>query len=246
MKHFLGIVLLLSSFYSSFSQSLIVGIPSADVAEKHHLEFTHESQIGLQSRPYKWNSFNFLCYGLGNNAELTVTLNNLNNDGSTNAAIGFGAKKVFPIFKSNNKWEHKLTAGSNILYGKQSGNIGFWSYGHYSFRVPATKTRLTAGVNYGQSQTFGFKSVMQNNQVTLTGRKLGSFIGGIEQPLYKNISLIADWYSGTHDLAAFIPALQIDVKHHVFIVGYKIPNNAASGNRALIVEFMLNLPTRKR
>ena len=71
-------------YHGSFSQSLIVGIPSIDVAEPHHLEVTHETQLNFWERPAKWNSFNFACYGLGSNAELTTTLNNLSNDGSEN------------------------------------------------------------------------------------------------------------------------------------------------------------------
>jgi hypothetical protein len=67
---------------------------------------------------------------------------------------------------------------------------------------------------------------------------------GFEQPLTKHLSLIADWYSGTHALAAVIPAFQYDIGHNVLILGYKIANNIESGNNALIVEFMINIPTK--
>jgi hypothetical protein len=67
---------------------------------------------------------------------------------------------------------------------------------------------------------------------------------GFEQPLTKHISLIGDWFSGTHDLAAFIPAMQIDIKKHVLIFGYKFPN-PNTGSHAFILEFMVSIPTKK-
>jgi hypothetical protein len=63
------IFILLTSY--TFAQSLIVGIPSADVAEKHHLEITHETQWNFWGQTSKWNSFNFACFGLGNGLEIT-------------------------------------------------------------------------------------------------------------------------------------------------------------------------------
>ena len=72
------------------------------------------------------------------------------------------------------------------------------------------------------------------------------FIGGIEQPITKNWSFIADWYSGTHNLADFIPALQYKVGHQVFIAGYKFPNAGSGGKQAFIFEMMLTLPRFSR
>lgn len=240
------IVSFLLVFFSinSFSQSLLVGIPSADVAEKHHLEITHETQYNFWDKPAKWNSFNFACYGLGNGLEITATLNNLSNQGSTNLAIGAGAKKVFSLYKQN-PWESKITIGGNLIYGTYKQDFGVWTYGHYSFRIPKLKTRFTGGLNYGESQTFGYRTVMKDNKQVNQAQNLITFIGGVEQPLFKNVSFIADWYSGTHDLAAFIPAMQFDFGHNVLILGYKIPNNIESGNQALIVEFMLTIPDLK-
>jgi hypothetical protein len=61
---------------------------------------------------------------------------------------------------------------------------------------------------------------------------------GFEQPISHRVSIIGDWFSGEHDLAAFIPALQVDVKKHVLIFGYKFPT-ASTGDQALILECML-------
>lgn len=229
----------------AYSQSLIVGIPSADITPLHNLEFTHETQYNFWNKPSKWNSFNFMCYGIGNNAELTLTLNNLDNEMSKNLAAGFGAKKVFNIFKKKPNLEHKLIFGSNILYSTQRTNFGIWSYGLYSLRLPKTKTRLTGGISYGTSHTYGFRSKLVNNVEIQSPNNIGAILLGFEQPLSKNLSFIADWYSGTHALASVIPALQYDIGHNVIIVGYKIANNRQSGSNALILEFMINIPTKK-
>ncbi len=214
---FLSTVLFLffSVIFTSFSQSLIVGIPSADIAEKHHLEFTHETQWNFWEKPNKWNSFNFMCYGIGNNAELTLTRNNLDNESSKNLALGFGAKKVFNIFESTPDWEHKVVLGTNFLYSTQRSDLGFWSYALYSLRIPQTRTRLTGGFSYGTSHTYGFRTSLVNNVEMQTSNNIGTFLIAFEQPLTRLLSFIADWYSGTHALAALIPAMQYDIGHHV-------------------------------
>jgi hypothetical protein len=229
-------------FTSINAQSLIVGIPSADVAEKNHLEITHESQIGKSS----WNSFNFACYGLGKGWELTSTLNNLNNQGSSNLALGLGFKKIIPLNNRSPKTEQKLILGTNMLYAFQRKDPGIWSYAMYSFRIPASQTRFTGGVTYGESQTFGFKYNRNLTPMVLQENNRFEFLGGIEQPIAKGFSIIGDWYQGTHDLAAFIPAVQKDIGHHVLIVGYKIANNPSSGSNAFILEAMISIPTKRK
>ncbi|MFM7854218.1 MAG: hypothetical protein ACKO96_20415 [Flammeovirgaceae bacterium] len=165
MTHFFTIsFFVLISISLCPAQSLIVGIPSADVAEEHHLEITHESQLNFWESELKWNSFNFACYGIGHNTELTAALNNVNNEGSSNLAVGIGAKKVFPLpIKYNSINEMKLTVGSNLLYSTNKQELGFWAYGHASARISRTRTRLTVGGSYGTYQAFGFRSVLLAN-----------------------------------------------------------------------------------
>jgi hypothetical protein len=228
-------------------QSLIVGIPSADVADFHHIEMTHETQWSFWNKPRKWTSFNFFCYGIGKNAELTLVFNNINSKGSDNLAIGVGGKKVFQLTNSSHPLEQKLTFGSNLLYSTNREKFGVWAYSHYSFRIPKIKSRITAGLNYGQSQIFGFRKTFdENNQIVLKERNQFTFIGGIEQPIYKNYSIVADWYSGTHDIAALIIGAQAEIRHNILILGYKIPNNKESGSQAIIIEFMISLPSDRK
>ena len=248
---FFSITLLLffSIHFNSYSQSLIAGIPSADFVAHKDVELTHETQWNFWNSPNKWNSFNFMCYGIGNNAELTLTINNLDNKTSKDLALGFGGKKVIDIFKNKHHlWEQKIVLGTNILYATQPNNFGIWSYALYSLRIPQLKTRLTGGISYGTSQIYGFRTKFIDNVKieTQTPNNIGTVLLGFEQPLTEHLSFIADWYSGTHALAAVISAIQYDIGNSVFILGYKIANNKESGSNALIFELMINIPTKKK
>ena len=240
-------IILLISFFALpsflFSQSLIVGIPSADVAPEGEFEITHESQFYTEGNPRKWNSFNILCYGIGHNAELTSTLNNLNNLDNSRLALGFGVKKYLNLGE-NKELDARWTIGGNMLFSLQKDDIGGWVYSHISLRVPVLNTRLTGGLSYGSHHNFGYRNIPAEglNPVIKQNLTPFCFIGGIEQQVYKNWYFIADWYSGTHNLADFIPALQYRCGHQVFIAGYKIPNAGSGGKQAFIFEMMLTLP----
>jgi hypothetical protein len=84
------IILFIFFGFSSKAQSLIAGIPSADVVHKGHLEYTHESQVNFWTTPNqtKWASFNFLCYGIGNGIEISTSVINLSNKNMNNLAAG--------------------------------------------------------------------------------------------------------------------------------------------------------------
>jgi hypothetical protein len=227
------------------AQSLLVGIPSAEVAHKGKLEFTHESQVNFwESDKIKWNSFNFACYGIGHETEITANLLNLNNNRSSNISVAVGFKTSLPVLKKTlpETWEMKWTGGQNVMYSIQKQKFGSWTYSHLSVKLPRLRTQLIGGLSFGTSQMFGYRYVtdaVSGGETEIARRPL-AFIGGFVQPVYKNFSIVGDWYSGTHDLAAFIPALQFDkvFRQHTFIAGYKIPNNAESGSQAVICEIM--------
>ncbi len=230
-----------------FAQSLIVGIPSADVVHKNHIEFTHETQTNFwEKKDIKWNSFNFLTLGLGSNSEITLSANNLNNENSRDLALGLGVKKYFPIFqKKHEKWEFRWTIGGNILTFANRLHIGHWAYSHLSMRLPTTKTRLTGGLSQGTAHVFGFKQVLRNDVLVSEPYTPLSMIAGIEQPITKNVSFVADWYSGTHSLGMLIPCIQVNWRNSIFIAGYKIPNDPNDYN-AVILEWMLDIPLKKK
>lgn len=209
------------------AQSLIVGIPSADVTPHKSFLVASESQFSNFDtlRKTKWNSFNFVTYGLNPNTELSLSLNNFSLPKTNNLSLGLGIKKVIPLFSQtapNSQW--KLTLGKTLPISLQgNGLFGTWMYSTLSYRLPKTKTRITAGVSGGTKQLFGRNTIHS--------------IVGFEQPLSKRLSLVGDWYSGTHDLASFIPALQYTPKKNmIYILGVKLPNNARVGKPALMFE----------
>ena len=91
--------------------------------------------------------------------------------------------------------------------------------------MPKLNTRLTAGVSYGTKQIFGYDTL--------------AFIAGVEQPVTKKLTIIADWYSGNeHYLGLLIPGFSYKLpKNTTIYVGYQIPNSAASGPSGFVVEF---------
>lgn len=231
----------LSVLHTATAQSLIAGIPNASVAHKGHFEMTHESQFNWWENEFKWTSFNFWCYGVDERTELTVTFNNLASPGSGNLTAGVGFKRLVPLLPSRAQHELKLTVGTNALFSLQGRGLGFWSYGHLSGRLP----RLTAGLSYGTEQAFGFRTVSRptigpaaTGKDELRPLRPLSLIAGLEQPLVGRLSFIADWFSGTHDLAALITALQYDTHRVTYITGFKRANNPSSGVNALIIEVM--------
>lgn len=218
---FLLIISILSFGQAVKSESLIVGIPNAETVPKGEIQLAHESQL---TRKKKWNGFTFLNAGIGKRTELGVSLVNLNSKKIDNFTLATGIKTTRDLFVDK---ETGLlvrgTVGTNIPISLQGKGVGNWTYGHVSVKLPKVKTRLTTGASFGTKQLFGRNAV--------------SLIVGVEQPITKKLSFVADWYSGTHDLAAFIPAIQYNInKSDVIIAGLKIPNNARSGDLAIMIE----------
>jgi hypothetical protein len=228
------------------AQSLIAGIPSADVVHKGNLEFTHESQINFWSDPnqFKWASFNFICYGIGHETEITASLVNLANKDMNNLAFGTGFKKAHQFFKKDStlsKWETKLTFGQNVFFSLQRPEVSGWVYSHASFRLPKLHTRLTGGLTYGSPTFFDVAWTTENGSLVRNNDAVLCALAGIEQPFGKHFSLIADWYSGKHGIAAAIVATQFNFGHNVLILGYKKYNTETWNNGAIILEAMLRL-----
>lgn len=208
---------------AALSQSLIVGIPNAEVTPKGAFFFTHESQVKTVP-PSGWNTFQFLTFGAGHSTELALSFVNFGRPATGNRTIAAGFKSVYEFRRPTwHRWEARLTGGLMIPVSVDGLGAGVWAYSSASVRVPGLRTRLTFGPTYGTPQLFGVE-------------KVGA-MGGIEQPLTRHVSLVADWYSGRHDLAASIPAVQFNLpREFIFIVGYKVPNPGAPGGHALVLE----------
>jgi len=225
----LGLLLLSPS--NVRAQSVIVSVPSTDVTRPRELMLAHESQLNVWTydKPY-WNSFSFATYGIGRNIELAATLYGLSSPGSGNVAVAAGYKHRVPLMRDS-VWEPTIAFGQMIPVSLSGSGLGFWTFGVASTRLPGLRTRLTLGPSYGSRQIFG--------------RTVVSLLGGVEQPVAKKISLIADWFSGSHDLGALVPAIQWNVTHaFIVIAGVKIPNSARGGPVSGLVELTYELATK--
>jgi hypothetical protein len=243
-KTSLSIVLFLCLInYQTFCQSLIAGIPSADVAPEGKLMFTHESQVNSwKYDKVKWNSFNFMCYGVQKNLEFTVSFSNLSNSPVAHESIGIGFKKIIDV--PVHIPESKFIFGQNVLFGLgDKTTVGGWTYAMYSLRTPKLKTRLTFGLSFGSAELFGYDTItkFEGNMLKkeVIERNPLSFVAGLEQPLIKDkFLLIADWFSGRHDLSALIVGTQINFTHMAFISGYKFQNYENVNSGSIICEIM--------
>ena len=213
--------------FSLSAQSLIVGIPSTEAVHKKELMLAFEGQVNRFRAGNYFNSFTFSAYGLGHGTELAASLYGFSNPGSGNRSIGFGGKKVFGWNRTGDRWEKKVFVGGMVPFSFDGQGVGYWAYGGVSARVPGWKTRLTAGPSIGTKQIFG----------TAGGRNNLHAMVGIEQPLNKKWSIVTDWFTGTHDLAAGIFALSYQPdKKTMIIFGWKAANNGQSGKPAFMIE----------
>ncbi len=207
------------------AQQTIFNVPSADIAQKREIFLQHESQFNPFPNNQFWSGTHYGTLGIGFNTEIDATLFNVSTPSSDNISLGLGFKSAIPILKEElPKQEIKLTVGEMIPISLQGEGVGNWTYSHLSFKLPKVKTRLTAGASYGTKQIFGRDTI--------------SFIGGIEQPITKKISIVADYYSGTHALGFFIPGFSYSPNPDLsFFLGYQMPNNRRCGSQGFVFEF---------
>ncbi len=139
-----------------------------------------------------------------------------------------GSRHRVPV--GDSPWESALAFGQMIPVSLSGTELGLWTFGAASVRLPVTRTRLTLGPSYGSKHVFG--------------RTALSALAGVEQPLSKSFSVIFDWFSGGHDLGAAVPAVQWNVNHSfIVIAGVKLPNTARAGPVSALVELTDDLDT---
>lgn len=224
----LGLTGLLSAS-GVWAQQTIFNVPSADVTEKQSFFYQHQSELRPWNPGKTWQMTNNLGYGIGKHTELDATFIGLDAFGgkhgwSRNSALGLGFKTSLPLFpKKLEAEELKLVVGELIPIEFTGHSLGSWSYSELSGRIPFTKTRLTAGVNYGTKQIFNTSQF--------------SYMVGYEHPLTKHWMLQGDWFSGKHGQGAFIPGMVYIFKNGTMLsFGYQIPNPHARIHSAFIFE----------
>lgn len=221
---FIYLILFIVGFNSAYAQQTIFSVPSADITPTKNVFVLHESQFRPWNPDGYWIGTNYTSVGVGHNTEIDLTLFNVSSPLSHNIVLGTGFKSSLPLpSKKLVDHEVKLTIGSMLPVSLQGEGVGNWSYAHMSGRLPKLKTRLSAGVNFGTKQLFGRNTV--------------GFIGGIEQPVTKKLSIIGDWYSGTHSYGFFIPGISYSITNTICLyAGWQIPNNRRCGKSGFVFE----------
>nr|MCU0623155.1 hypothetical protein [Gemmatimonadaceae bacterium] len=177
------------------SQSLIVGIPNADVTPRGAWFLTHESQVKPFGDPAGWNTFQFLTYGAGFGTEIALSFVNFGRPATGNRTVALGFKTVLEQHgPARSVWDPRATFGVMVPKSVDARGAGVWAFGSGSVRLPRWRTRFTVGPTYGTPQLFGIEKA--------------GIMAGVEHPFNRHVSFVADWYSGRHDLAASIPAIQ--------------------------------------
>jgi len=208
--------------FEAHAQQTIFNVPSADILEKDKNFLQHESQFRSKDPDKFWNSANYFAHGIGHNTELDITQFNLSTPASNNVTIGIGGKTAL-FFDEKDPYQIKTIVGFMLPISLQSNGVGHWFYASESVVLPQTNTRITAGFSSGSKQVFG--------------KNVNSFMGGIEQKITNDLSLIGDWYSGHHawGLAAlgFSYALP---KNITFYGGYQVTNSKQNGRNSFVIE----------
>lgn len=206
------------------AQQTIFNVPSADVTPKGSIFLQHESQFRLWKPGKFWVGTHYAAVGIGYNTDLDATLFNVSSPRSDNIALGLGFKSFFPLLANDfPEREFKLTVGGMVPISLQGKGAGGWGYSHLSGRLPHLNTRLTAGISGGTEILFG--------------RDVVTFIGGFEQPITKDLTLIADWYSGRNALGFFIPGFSYAFSQNITgYFGFQIPNRSQNGRSGFVFE----------
>ena len=203
-------------------------MPSADITPKGKHFVMHETQWRPQQNGRYWYGTNFYTYGLGKSSEFAITNYNSGGPAARNFSTGIGFKSSPQLLaESHPHLELKVTVGQMAVLNHRGKGWGSFSYSHVSVRAPRTHTRLTAGGFYGTSELFL--------------RNTGNILGGIEQPLFHHkVELVAEWMRGQHDFGFFVPGIIFRLpRNQVFVVAYKIANEAKNGDDGLVIEYGL-------
>jgi hypothetical protein len=239
--------LLLTAFSGRvLAQSTIFNIPTTDTVTKGkaYAEFDFLPQVPATdaSRTYTYNPR--LVVGAPGNLEFGVNFPTLNTRGS-------GSSTTNAYIQPNAKWK---------LYGNEKTGIALAVGGLLNAPLNNRKFQDTWGLLYGLMSEkvkggdysprlhAGFYGIVSGNQdpdkgsVSFLGPRAGAILG-YEQPVYKKISFVADWFSGKNNFGYFTPGISITLPANGLLnAGYSIGNDSwadsnATRNRYLFVYY---------
>ena len=207
------------------AQMTIFNIPTTDTLEKNGVYF----EADFVAKPISYDKGGFqtygyrVVYGLGHKTEVGANFYYTRDGGDAVAELQVNAKQTL---YENEKHGIAATAGfiaSTPLRDTRGAKRYALVYSNVSKTIDKLKgLRVTGGVYtvIGGGSDFGTKT--------------GAIVG-VEQPLTKRISFLADWFSGKNRFGYASAGLNFAVTKKQFILfGYNFGNSGA-GNNSLAV-----------
>lgn len=231
----LFVLILVSSGIHAMAQSTIFNIPTTDTVAKGkvYAEFDFLPQVpGTDtSRTYLYNPR--LVVGARGNLELGLNFPICNTRVSA-------ASEANGYIQPNAKWKiyenekaGVAVAAGGLLSTPLNNRKGQDSWG---LLYGVVSKKIKTG-NYGPRFHAGLYSMVSANQnpnkgpVSFPAPRAGAILG-YEQPVYKKVSFVADWFSGKYGYGYFTPGIAITLPGNgVLSAGYSIGNDSwANGN----------------
>ncbi len=218
MQYFASLLLL--SFICNFAlaQSLIVGIPSSDTTPKQKKAIAFELQSNTSEKlGDELSGFIFSTYGFSDSLEVGVSVLNLSNlSKGRNDSLVFGYKKNRTLKETQSL---KVVGAIGQMVGPSlvGGPLAHLHYALVSQEFRPIGLRLTQGLSYANR--------------TVYGQNVPSLMLGLEHRWSEHWMGVIDWYSGDHDYAAAIYAVQYRPVHEFLVfLGWKQPNIGGAGS----------------
>jgi hypothetical protein len=218
------------------AQSTIFNIPTTDTVTKGkaYAEFDFMPQVpGTDvSRTYMYNPR--LVVGAPGKLEFGVNFPTFNTRGS-------GTSATNSYIQPNAKW--KPYENENAGFATAVGGLLNVPLNNRDFQdswgllYGLVSEKIKAG-NYSPRFHGGFYGVVSANQnpdkgpVSFGGPRAGAILG-YEQPVYKKISFVADWFSGKNGIGYFTPGISIALPANGLLnAGYSIGNDSWANSNA--------------
>lgn len=223
------------------AQSTIFNIPTTDTVTKKKVyaefDFLAQAPAPEGSRIYIYNPR--AVVGAPGNVEFGVNfpITNYRSEGESATAA---------FIQPNAKWK---------IYGNDKNGLAFAVGGILSTPLNHRDVLDSWGLLYGvASKKFkagdysprlhvgAYGTLAKSDSASYIGSKAGA-IAGYEQPIYKRLSFVADWFSGTNNLGYFTPGVSISLpKNGLLNAGYSIGNDSwkddnATKNRYLFIYY---------
>lgn len=207
------------------AQSTLFNIPSTDIVpeKKVYLEFDFISHLdGYEDGGFQ-QYIPRAVYGVRKNFEVGVNVSFLRT-GSPNAVEIQPNVKYQPYYSE----KHGVAVSTGaILFAPITRRTGTDTFG----MIYANASKQFKG-SFGPRFTGGAYGLVK--RATGTGDKAGAMIG-YEQPLFKRVKFVADWYSGTNRFGYGTPGIAVTTsKTSAFYAGYSIGNSGRRNNSLFV------------